>query len=242
MTSDYLKLYLRTILLFFTLHARGQVRFPSKHVAILRTLPKVLLLSLAMLWPGDLSLAYEEPAYRVIKTYPAFELREYDAYVVAETQVTGAFDDVGNQAFRKLFRYISTEQRPQGKIAMTTPVIQQPIAADENTGDDGSAPADTDTSYRFAFVMPAEYTLDDLPKPDNVTIQLNSVPARLMAARRYSGTWSEDRYRKNQQQLLAAVQAADLKTLGTPIFARYNAPFSLWFLRRNEVLIEVTAQ
>ena len=219
----------------------GQVSFPSKPVFNLRMLSKVLLLSLAMLWPGDLSLAYEEPAYRVIKTYPAFELRQYDAYVVAETQVAGAFDDVGSQAFRRLFSYISAEQRPQGKIAMTTPVIQQPIAADENPGDDGSAQAETGISYRFAFVMPAEYTLDDLPKPDNLTIQLSSIPARLMAARRYSGTWSEERYRKNQQQLLEAVQAAGLKTLGTPIFARYNAPFSLWFLRRNEVLIEVAA-
>ena len=62
-----------------------------------------------------------------------------------------------------------------------------------------------------------------------------------MAVRRYSGTWSEERYRSNEQQLLAAVQAAGLKTLGPPIFARYNAPFSLWFLRRNEVLIEVAA-
>jgi hypothetical protein len=213
----------------------------SKPVFSIRALPKVLLLSLAMLWSGDLSLAYEEPAYRVIKTYPAFELRQYDAYVVAETQVAGAFDEVGNQAFRKLFGYISAGQRPQGKIAMTTPVIQQPIAAGEHSGVDASVAADTGTRYRFAFVMPGEYALDELPKPENVTIQLRSIPARLMAARRYSGTWSEERYRKNQQQLLEAVQAAGLKMLGTPIFARYNAPFSLWFLRRNEVLIEVAA-
>ena len=73
------------------------------------------------------------------------------------------------------------------------------------------------------------------------TTTIKSVPARLMAVRRYSGTWSEERYRTNEQQLIAAVQAAGLKTLGPPIFARYNAPFSLWFLRRNEVLIEVAA-
>lgn len=186
-------------------------------------------------------MAYEEPAYRVTKEYPAFELRQYEAYVVAETSVAGAFDEVGSQAFRKLFGYISADQRPQGKIAMTTPVIQQPLAAGEKSGDEGSTPADTGSRYRFAFVMPAEYSLDDLPVPDNATVQLRNIPARLMAARRYSGTWSEERYRKNQQQLLEAVQAAGLKTLGTPIFARYNAPFSLWFLRRNEVLIEVAA-
>jgi hypothetical protein len=89
--------------------------------------------------------------------------------------------------------------------------------------------------------MPAGYTLDNLPQPENAEVRIKSVPARLMAVRRYSGTWSEERYRSNEQQLLAAVQAAGLKTLGPPIFARYNAPFSLWFLRRNEVLIEVAA-
>jgi hypothetical protein len=204
-------------------------------------LGKVFLLSLVVPWSGGVSLAYEEPPYKVIKEYPAFELRKYEAYLVAETEVAGAFDDVGSQAFRKLFRYISADQRPQGKIAMTTPVIQQPVAADEDAGADSSTAHENDRSYRFAFVMPAEYNLDDLPRPDNASIQLRSVPARLMAVRRYSGTWSEERYRKNRDQLLDAVKAAGLKTLGTPIFARYNAPFSLWFLRRNEVLIEVAA-
>lgn len=83
---------------------------------------------------------------------------------------------------------------------MTTSVIQQPLADGENTGNDGSASADIGSRYRFTFVMPADYALDDLPKPENSMVQILSVPARLMAARRYSGTWSEERYRKNQQQ------------------------------------------
>ncbi|NIQ94116.1 MAG: heme-binding protein, partial [Desulfuromonadales bacterium] len=58
---------------------------------------------------------------------------------------------------------------------------------------------------------------------------------------RYSGTWSEDLYRENEKILLEAIEAAGLKAIGEPIFARYNAPFSLWFMRRNEVLVEVEA-
>jgi hypothetical protein len=63
-----------------------------------------------------------------------------------------------------------------------------------------------------------------------------------MAVRRYSGTWSEDRYRKNEKILFDAIKREGLKAVGVPFFARYNAPFSLWFLRRNEVWIEILGQ
>jgi len=207
----------------------------------MRMMTKALLFGLLLSLPGGFALAYEEPGYAVVKTYQEFELRQYDAYLVAETFVSGDFTDVGGQAFRRLFNYISEADRPQGKIAMTTPVMQQPMPAVTEQSAVNDVSPGVDNSYRFAFVMPAGYTLDDLPRPENAEVRIRSVAARLVAARRYSGTWSEERYRSNEQQLLAAVQAAGLKTLGAPIFARYNAPFSLWFLRRNEVLVEVAA-
>ncbi len=178
--------------------------------------------------PGGSALAYEEPKYSVVKSYDKFELRQYEPYIVAEVVTSGSFDDIGDKTFRKLFRYISEDERPQGKISMTVPVIQQPLPEE---------PADK--SYRFAFVMPAEYSLEELPVPADTDVLLREVPARLMGTRRYSGTWSEARYRKNEAILLEAVRAAGYATVGTPVFARYNAPFSFWFLRRNEVLIEV---
>ena len=207
----------------------------------MRTMLKVLLTAILLSGCGGFALAYEEPGYTVVERYQEFELRQYDTYLVAETSVSGDFDDVGGEAFRRLFDYISEGDRPQGKIAMTTPVIQQPLptVTEQSAVDDASPGANN--RYRFAFVMPAGYSLEDLPRPENPKVLIKSVPARLMAARRYTGTWSEERYRSNEQQLLAAVQAAGLKTLGPPIFARYNAPFSLWFLRRNEVLVEVAA-
>ena len=186
------------------------------------------LLLFAAIFIGGGALAYEEPKYSVVKTYNDFELRQYEPYIVAEVVTTGEFDEIGDKTFRKLFRYISEDERPQGKIFMTVPVIQQPLPEEPD-----------DKSYRFAFVMPAEYKLEDLPVPAEATVQLREVPARLMAARRYSGTWSQERYRKNEEKLLEALAAAELTTVGSPLFARYNAPFSLWFLRRNEVLIEI---
>jgi len=90
--------------------------------------------------------------------------------------------------------------------------------------------------------MPTVYALDGLPKSYNATIKLSNIPVRLMATWSYSGAWSGGRYRKSQQQLLEAVLTAGLKTPGSPLFARYIAQFSLCFLRRNKVLIEVEAQ
>jgi len=197
------------------------------------------LLSGLLLFYGGTALAYEEPSYQVIKTYSHFELRQYEPYLVAETYVTGEFSDVGSQAFRRLFDYIREDQRPQGKIDMTTPVIQQPVdvaAAKDTDRDDGTGKS---KRYRFAFVMPAKYELASLPIPESADVVLHEVPGRLMAARQYSGTWSEKRYRENEKILLTALQNEGLVTVGEPVFARYNAPFSLWFLRRNEVLIEV---
>lgn len=208
---------------------------------------KAILFGLAILLTGDVSLAYEEPRYTVLKTYETFELRQYDSSLVAETQVAGDFDEVGGQAFRRLFGFISEDNRPQGKIAMTVPVIQQPIPMGEKTSTTVPVPEEApegraqQNTYRFAFFMPSEYALNDLPKPVDGVIQIRSTPSRVMAARRYSGTWSEKRYRQNEKILLDALRQAELKIIGPPIFARYNAPFSLWFLRRNEVLIEVEA-
>lgn len=176
-----------------------------------------------LLFRGGDAMAYEEPEYRVVATYPEFEVRRYAPYVVAETSVEGPFAEVGNQAFRRLFAYISEDNRPQGKIAMTAPVIQQP----------------TGKRYRFAFVMPSGSTIETLPSPINNEVVLKNVPARTMAVRRYSGTWSEERYRANEAALLKALEREGLRALGEPVFARYNAPFSLWFLRRNEVLVEL---
>ena len=187
---------------------------------------------LAIILSSVPALASEEPKYTVLKSYDQFELRQYEPLLVAEVRVTADFKEVGSQAFRSLFGFISEDDRPQGKIAMTAPVLQQPLP-----GDEPSQPADK--TYRFAFVMPAQYSLDDLPQPEDGDINIRSVPSRVLAVRRYSGTWSEELYRENEKVLLDALQTEEFSPIGAPIFARYNAPFSLWFMRRNEVLIEV---
>jgi hypothetical protein len=189
-------------------------------------------------------MAAEETPYEVIRQYSGFELRRYSPYLVAETRVTGKFEEVGNQAFRVLFGYISGDNRRNERIAMTAPVTQEPDGEKiqmttpviQAPAADGGA-----NTYTLAFVMPSKYTMDTLPQPVDSRITLRPVPARWMAARRFSGTWSEDNYRRNEKALLEDVTAAGLQIAGEPLYARYNSPFTLWFLRRNEAMVEVVA-
>lgn len=193
---------------------------------------------------GGLALAYEQPKYDIIEKYDDFELRRYAPYVVAETIVSGSFDEAGNRAFRILFKYISGDNLKKTEIPMTAPVNQS-HAIESGKEIEMTAPVEqtpdgkNSDTYMFSFIMPSKYTLDTLPIPADPRIKLRQVKSRLLAARTYSGTWSEKRYRENEAALLKALKAAGFTTVGEPIFARYNAPFSLWFLRKNEVLVEV---
>ncbi|NTW58009.1 MAG: heme-binding protein [Nitrospirae bacterium] len=183
-------------------------------------------------------MALEEAKYTVIMKEGSYELRRYEPHIVAETVVDGDFDKAGNEGFRRLFKYISGENQKKQSLAMTAPVAQdagpEKIAmtapvSQERTGD----------RWRIAFVMPAEYTLDTLPQPVDPAVLLRQTPARRMAAVTYSGSWSKTRYEEQKALLEAFMQRQRLSPLGEPVLARYNSPFTLWFLRRNEVLIPV---
>lgn len=116
-----------------------------------------------------------------------------------------------------------SQESASEKIAMTAPVSQETV----------------DGKWRITFTMPAEYTLETLPTPLDDRVTLKRQPGRLIAAIRYSGTWSKDRYEEKEGSLKSVLEERGLEAVGEPIFARYNSPFALWFLRRNEVLIPV---
>jgi hypothetical protein len=185
-------------------------------------------------------MAIEEPRYQVIEQDGAFELRDYAPYLVAETRVDAGFEDAGSIAFRRLFRYISGANTAQRKIAMTAPVTQ-------SRGDAGEKIAMTapvtqvanDSGYTIAFVVPAKYSLDTVPQPNDPSIRLREIPRQRVAAWRYSGRWTAANYRDSEQKLRAALAARGLTVTGGPALARYNPPFTPSFLRRNEILIGV---
>jgi hypothetical protein len=182
--------------------------------------------------------AIEETKYEVVESEGEFELRQYPAHVVAETLVEGDFSEVGNAAFRRLAGYINGQNRRKQTIPMTAPVSQEvdsvkiPMTAPVNQERSGE-------KWRITFLMPAQYTLETLPEPLDSKVELRKVPERLMAALKYSGTWSKSRYEEKTEQLMEWIARRGLKQAGELVFARYNPPFMPWFLRRNEVLIPV---
>ena len=184
------------------------------------------------------TMALEKAKYSVVEKEGNFELRQYEPYLVAETMVEGDFDTVGNEGFRRLFDYISGKNRRQQSISMTAPVSQKA----ESEKISMTAPVNqvrVGEKYRITFVMPAKYTMETLPEPLDTRVKLKEVPGQLIAALKYSGTWSKDRYEEKKIRLQALMRQKNLKPAGEPIFARYNPPFMPWFLRRNEVLIPV---
>ena len=187
------------------------------------------------------AMAIEEPDYEVLLETPAYEIRRYAAYIVAEVDVDGDFTDAGSEAFRILAGYIFGDNKPGEKMSMTAPVESTAGIKMKMTAPVTSSSADDGARSTFAFVMESKYTLDTLPEPDDSRIRIVERPGRVMAVHRYSGRWTKARYDEHEAVLLDALNVNQVEAIGAPVFARYNAPFTPWFLRRNEIMLEISS-
>lgn len=187
------------------------------------------------------AMAIEEPKYEVIETYNEFELRRYQPYLLAEVDVSGDFNSAGNRAFRILAGYIFGDNSVATKMAMTAPVESRTSQGEKMsmTAPVTSTKIDGDEMTTVAFVMEQKYTLDTLPSPNDERIRIREVPMRVVAVRRYSGRWTDAKYQRNLQLLVKALSNSSLEVVSEAILARYNSPFSLPMMRRNEVMFEV---
>ncbi len=166
----------------------------------------------------------QEQPFEVVRRLDDFELRRYPAHVVAEVSSRLPFDQAGSAAFRSLFGYITGQNRSRTSVAMTAPVIQQ--GTDEG-------------GYTVAFVLPATMTEQTAPEPTNPDVVIRTVPPSLAAATRYSGRSSRASYERHLESLGEAIRTEGLEPVGAPRLARFDPPFKPWFLRHNEVIIDV---
>ena len=182
--------------------------------------------------------AVEEAEYKASKKDGDFEIREYSPSIVAETLVKSDFEGASNKAFRTLFKYIDGENKTRDKIAMTAPVSQEPdsqkIAMTAPVSQEAA-----DEGWLVSFMMPASFTMETIPEPTNPDVRIRQIPGYRAAAIQYSGTWSEENYSKHLDQLMNWIDEQGLLVSGPTVWARYNAPFTPWFMRRNEILIRV---
>ncbi|HSO64283.1 MAG TPA: heme-binding protein [Ornithinibacter sp.] len=183
----------------------------------------------------------EQQPYQVLEQGDGFELRRYPPHLVAEVELDGSFEGVGNRAFGALFGYLTGRNESRRPVAMTAPVVQEATSSEKVAM---TAPVvqteGAQGGYVVAFVLPASMTPETAPVPTNPDVRIRAVPERLAAAATYSGRWTRSSYERHLADLLGAVVAAGFVPIGAPRFARFDPPFTPWFLRRNEVVQDVT--
>jgi len=181
--------------------------------------------------------AIEEPAYELVRKIGDVEVRAYASYVVAEVRVEGSAATAGNQAFPILAGYIFGKNKGEKKFPMTAPVTQSaagmklPMTAPVTQ----SAVAG---GHIVQFVLPRSVTLAAAPEPVDPRVTLRQMEARRVAVIRYSGFWTDANYERHLALLKKALASAGEPWSGDPVYARYNAPFVPWFLRRNEIWLQ----
>ncbi|UVW29292.1 heme-binding protein [Massilia sp. H6] len=196
----------------------------------------VALLSLAMLPLA--SQAVEEPAYTTVRSFPSFEIRQYAGYTVAEVIVDETADDAGKRAFPILAGYIFGKNKGERKLAMTAPVTQTPVPVKMEMTAPVTQSA-TQGGMLVQFVLPADITMDNAPEPLDPRVMLRAVPPKRVAVIRYSGFWSDANYNKHLRELQDGLRAAGIAWKGEPVLSRYDGPMTPWFMRRNEIWLNV---
>ena len=182
---------------------------------------------------------YEEPAYTVLdRPSDTIEIRRYAPRVAAEVDLERRGNADG-QAFTLLFNYIAGANRggsgASERVAMTVPVD---VARPEKIA--MTAPVETatqDRMTRMRFFLPAAFTAETAPKPEDARVQIVTVPEQTIATLRFSGTGRD--LREREQQLIAALAKTPWQPVGAPYGLFYDAPFTLPFVRRNEAAVEV---
>jgi hypothetical protein len=182
----------------------------------------------------------EEPSYVVVEKNSNYEIRKYAPYIIAETDITGSYDEASNSGFRLIADYIFGNNTTQSSIAMTVPVIQNKSEKIAMTAPVLSMEKDSQVRT-VSFVLPSAYTLETLPTPNNPLVRLTEVPGRTVVAIRFTGYATEARVAKKQAALEKTLGEARLTAAGPAQVAQYNPPFSMPLMRRNEILIPVNA-
>ena len=199
---------------------------------------KSLLVFIALTFTGAV-MATEEPKYAVLEKEPPFEIRSYAPMIVAEVQVEGDLDEASSQGFRLIAAYIFGQNQVSEKIAMTAPVTVEDqsvksakIAMTAPVGIESKA-----GKWTVSFVMPTEYTMESIPKPMSPQVQLRQIPAVKKAVISFSGFYNSQKVAEKTLELEQWMKSRNLQSIGSPNFARYNPPWTLPFMRRNEVMI-----
>jgi len=187
---------------------------------------------------GTDAMAVEEPAFKAVLHEGAFEVRDYPALVVAEVTVSGDQKEAASKGFRLLAGYIFGGNKRRQSIAMTAPVAQAPTSEKIAM----TAPVTQIQSageWVVRFTMPSAYSMEMLPEPNDPKVHLRLLPPTRFAVLQFSGLARTDDVAAKTAELEKLARTHRLRTIGPASLAQYNPPWTLWFMRRNEVMIAV---
>lgn len=182
----------------------------------------------------------DEPKYVVLEKNSKYEIREYSSFIEAQVILSGDYREAMNDGFRILAGYIFGDNISSEKIAMTAPVLD----VDVNEKIAMTAPVleqydNRDKSRIVSFVMPDKYTLDNLPRPKDDRIRLVEIPSHKSAVMRFGWFVNESKIEKKKTELISILQKDGIETVGNPRVARYNPPWTIPFMVRNEIIINI---
>lgn len=207
----------------------------------------LLLGGLVLISRSAMAAETEEPDYALLAQKGNFELRRYEAQLVAQTWISGDKEDASRAGFKVLADYIfGNNTAPTGgssKISMTAPVTMQADSqkdAGESQKIAMTAPVSMqqdDGKWRVQFTMPSKYTMQTLPKPNNPDVEIIEVPVQTYGVIKFSGLTGGKKVATKTQELRAWMEEQNVTITGEPELARYNPPWTLPFMRRNEVMI-----
>jgi len=195
------------------------------------------ILAVGALAGGPLVSNVEQAKYELVESQDKIEIRNYSPMIVAEVEVSGERKEAINKGFRLIADYILGNNTTKENVAMTSPVIQetsQKIAMTSPVTQEG-----TEGKWKERFVMPASYTIDNLPKPNNTEVNLKNIPNKYFVVIRFSGLASQENLKENTDLLNAFIKEKNFKPISNETYAFYNPPWTIPILRRNEVMIEI---
>jgi len=178
----------------------------------------------------------ETPDYETVVEDGSFEIRDYPEMIVAEVRRTGTRDKTIREAFEPLADYIFARERGGDSISMTAPVTQEPAGKIAMTAPVTQTQQEGEWVVRF--IIPAKYTMEELPAPGG-DVTLEKIPGERRAAIRFSGSWDTELFNRKTEELRAWLSERGIEPTGPPTYAYYNDPFTPSFLRRNEVLFDI---
>ena len=163
-------------------------------------------------------MAADEVKYTMVSKSELYEVRKYSDRLVIETKTSDQ-----SSGFRKLFNYISGDNKDKKEIKMTTPVTQT-----EKNG-----------NMTMQFYIPTEFDESNVPDPNNSEVKVLNIKGGYYAAIIYSGRASDNNYVKHKNILEDQLKKDKISIISKPIRATYNSPFTLPMLRRNEVMFKI---